>query len=491
MKTKRILIAVAVVAILGLCLSRNRTGDAKPALVPAVSEGSLAELPEAVTEKWEPIASLHMDSDGLPLRSGAVSPNGRYLAVSNELAGGLIATTVYDLSTGKNLARIRGRRDSVGAKSDPAYIPFRHGKELPVTFSPDSGKLAFLSSYSIVLWDIVGNKELRRIYLRKKDVKGGEDWRYSANGQEVYELQSLQFSPDGRRIFAAMSTSGRIFDVASGRQIRAFEHPTLERPNNEHIWDYERLTCLPDLSRIFYSTRNDRKRYDEPTRLFVRNTETGRDTERMFNFCEPRSGYLLIRGSHAALLTPQVSPDGQYFATEYAIDLPMVWDANTGSDVCAIPLAHRLTAMTMLAHANILVTVCDPAPKYPPDKRRPDLHAPLRSAPVVPKAIEATHALLEFWNLDELIWDKDRGGLFPRRIRACYLDASIGEVSSLVASPDGALLYVRSAENLVQGDSTLSIAAGYLFPLTDRPPKIPSNMLLDDSVVSKLEESHF
>lgn len=491
MKSKRIIIAVAVVAILCLFLFWSRSDATKPAFVPTVSEGCLADLPEMVTEKWEPIASFHMDSNGLPLRSGAVSASGRYLAVSNELAGGLIATTVYDLSTGKNLARIRGRCDSVNAQSDPACIPFRYGKELPVTFSPDSSKLAFLSSYSIVLWDLVGNKKLRRIYLRKKDVKGGENWRYSDNGQEVYELQSLQFSSDGRRIFAALSTSGRVYDAASGRQIRAFEHPSLERPNNEHLRDYERLLCLPDLSRIFYSTRDDRKRYDEPTRLFVRNTKTGRDTERMFNFCEPRSGYLRVRGSHVALLTPAVSSDGKCFATEYAIDLPMVWDANTGGDVCAIPLAHKLTALTMLKHANILVTACDPAPKYQPDKRWPDLYAPFRSAPVVPKAAEATHALLEFWNLDELIWDKDRGCQFPRRIRACYLDASIGEVSSLVASPDGALLYIRSAENLVQGDSTLSIAAGYLFPLTDQPPKIASKMSLDDSAVSKLEESRF
>jgi hypothetical protein len=128
----------------------------------------------------------------------------------------------------------------------------------------------------------------------------------------------------------------------------------------------------------------------------------------------------------------------------------------------------------------MLVTACDPHPVPPRDVRKtPSISqsTPMRT----PVAKTKTRAIIEFWDLDRLIWHKEKVNLFPRKVKTCYLEGE-NDIYFMTASHDGKLLYMRSAKPVKKNNSLLSIAHGLLFSL-----ELPAEIPLEEEAILSLE----
>ena len=133
------------------------------------------------------------------------------------------------------------------------------------------------------------------------------------------------------------------------------------------------------------------------------------------------------------------------------------------------------------------MTVCDPNPEIhfvQPSEQHIPHTTPLRK----PVAKTKTRAIIEFWDIDHLIWHKEKVNLFPRKIKTCYLEGD-DDIHYMIASPDGKMLYMRSGKKVVQAGSWPSIANGYIFALDpNNPPNLPAEIQLNEKAVINLSD---
>ena len=182
-----------------------------------------------------------------------------------------------------------------------------------------------------------------------------------------------------------------------------------------------------------------------------------------------------------------------FFSGHGEREILYVWDAITGSDVCTVPLSYKLTALTFLPGAHILVTASDPNPHFAHSHMLEETpHIPHRLPLRKPVAKEGTRAIIEFWDISDLIWHADKVNLFPRKTKTYYLEGADTDVHYMITSPDGKLLYMRVSKpdwgDIPSGEFP---ARGYIFSLdSDGTLNLPAEIRLDDSVnVSIMRES--
>ena len=421
MKKIILILVFVLLAVVILRLPFNNRGNTQESvkILTETREKTDDDLGPGMMEKWEPICTVYLDAYHpimlymVKHKSGAFSPDMKYFAMTNKTMNYDLVTNLFDLRTGENLLH------QLGKTATPSIVP--------VAFSPDSKLLAFAKENEFVIWNIEEKKIVTTVerYMEKNTC-------------------SLQFSNDRKYLYyvaesftntGASHEIGYIWDVETGKLIDVIEGNVDDRTN---------FSCYPDFSRAMVSQKWE-KRY------FIRDLETGVDLERMPNFNE---------NSHTS---KEFSNDMRYFANQSGREVRLsVWDAETGSDICTIPIVpDHLRAYTFLPDNKTFVTVVDPNPKNSQGYRRYDYIPKADPLPIPPIEGE-THAIIEFWDLDDLIWDKHQANIFPKRTRICYLEGET-TLCGLVASPDGKLLYANTDKNVKREGNSNDI--GYIFAI--------------------------
>jgi len=158
-----------------------------------------------------------------------------------------------------------------------------------VAFSPDSRKLAVGSSDVVKLWDVATGRELRTF-------KGSED--------------CVAFSPDGKKIVAALSgrRGAGMFDLTTGQQLMIFRHPVFS------------VAFSPDGKKLATGG------YDSMANLW--DAATGQEI-------------MTLPGHTKLIKTVAFSPDGQTLATG-SDDLTMkLWNVVTGRELKTFTEYHQ------------------------------------------------------------------------------------------------------------------------------------------------------
>jgi WD40 repeat protein len=211
-----------------------------------------------------------------------------------------------------------------------------------VAYSPDGRQLATSSQRSIRLWDTATGRQLFELPTDaiptlaysadgKRLISNEAGGKYhlwdTATGKLVvkigdapYSLTHLgvAFSPDGKRVAAAVGKEVRVYDAVTGRQVASL---------GPHESVIDQVTFSPDGKRI------SANRYDSPgpDTVYLWDADTGRPVARLTD--------------HQARVTLAWGPDGKLLATatQHPENLVRLWDAADGK------LLHR-----MPGHSNSL-----------------------------------------------------------------------------------------------------------------------------------------
>ena len=445
--------ALAFVVFL-VFFSTGTAGDLQPFTPLSIEDNKETDTsPEEITEMMVPVCKLFFDAYP-PCKdiSGAFSPDNRYFAVSNATGSFGVSTALFDLQTAKNLKHFQGSFFSNGIA--------------PVAFSPDSKKFAFLCGIYVVVWDILEDKEVCRIPL-------SNDPAVNYIQTKVY---SLRFSDDNKHLWGVVGNTGIIWNIeAQGAVVKTFSRDTSVQDPFRSLFH-----CYPDLSRALFSERETGKHW-------LCNLTTNKDLEWVSNSCVLDSwtirehlSKMVFSGDYRLFALNSISSSANK-------DHLIVWDAIMGTDICTIPVSYKWTAAVFLPGTHILVTACDTNPSiHIPFEQRDNEYPPLKLPMRKPIAKTETRAILEFWDIDNLIWYKEKVNLFPRKIKTAYLEGD-DDIQYMVASQDGKLLYMRSGKPALDSKHVLSLANGYIFSLDpDHKPDLPAEIQLDDGVIVNL-----
>jgi WD40 repeat protein len=135
----------------------------------------------------------------------AVAPDGkRFLAGGNDKV-----IHVFDMDTGKELAKLEGH-------DDKCYGVFSPDSKQILTYSPDK---------TLRLWDVEGGKLLYKLKGHTKACSG-------------------VFSPEGKQVLSyGADKTVRLWDAATGKQVRAFDGPTDEVTFASFLPDGEKIVA--------------------------------------------------------------------------------------------------------------------------------------------------------------------------------------------------------------------------------------------------------
>jgi len=237
--------------------------------------------------------------EGCHVRSVAISPDGRFLAV------GVSDQTirVYDLGTGRERALRLGPEGARGLEMQGVLVP-APGPAVPISpgvmrclaFSPDGSVLASGSSGTgdtgstlladVYLWDVANGKELLQFPAHQACVA------------------SLSFSPDGR----ALASTGpepmiRIWDVATGRE---------SFPQTGHRTWIRTLVVSPVDGTVFTGGQDGTIRHWDAA--------TGRELAPIGPFASP-------------IHTLAIAHDGKTLLVVGAFGAPVLWSTERGAEI--------------------------------------------------------------------------------------------------------------------------------------------------------------
>jgi RNA polymerase sigma factor (sigma-70 family) len=168
--------------------------------------------------RWELATGKEVQKRPLPegTANAVFSADGRVVAFSNANA-----VHVWDTATGKELRHVQVPEGPAGMLPD--YRPF-----LPLALSATGSILAVRSGdRNVHVYDVASGKELRQIADQPEPEFGGPS---SVLFNGAHESATLAFSPDGTVLATVCNVNQkwgnwaiRLWDVASGRQLRQFD----------------------------------------------------------------------------------------------------------------------------------------------------------------------------------------------------------------------------------------------------------------------------
>jgi hypothetical protein len=212
------------------------------------------------------------------------------------------------------------------------------GHETIVTsavFSPD-GKFILSGSgdQTVRLWNLETGQEVRCFRMKK-----GEP---DAHGGGVY---SVAFSPNGQQAVSGGMDTLRLWDVASGKQLRRFDTPTnfvlsvAFSPDGKHIAS---VSSADSFVRIWDANSGQQvmilKGHSGPAAAVVYSPDgknlasAGKNTIRIWNAANGKQVNCL-KGHEGAVTSLAYSPDGNYLVSGSQDKTARIWDLEAGKTV--------------------------------------------------------------------------------------------------------------------------------------------------------------
>ncbi|MGL6195911.1 MAG: hypothetical protein ACRC2T_13935 [Thermoguttaceae bacterium] len=173
----------------------------------------------------------------------------------------------------------------------------------------------------------------------------------------------------------------------------------------------------------------------------------------------------------------QSSKDNKFFAALYEIyhvrtNLLAISDMQTGKQICTIPSDYEWDSFAFMPDSSIFVTVLNPKKLKKYDYIElyeiSSFHSPEKTV-----YDDDVKVVFEFWDLNDIYWDKHQVNMFPRKIGS-FIAKDISSVKNITFSPDGKLLFATSETEYVDAGSLAQIAAGYIFSVGEKTAEIAS-----------------
>lgn len=230
--------------------------------------------------------------------------------------GARAALATGDMDTALALAVAANQLDSPPPEAqavlaDAAYAPgtVRVFDETPtwMEFSPDGRSIlaSYDSDAGVVLWDAATGSKIHEML-----------------DHAPFGVLSARFSPDGH---TAVSTSWNLdtflWDLDTGRLIRRFERPTVDRAADELFWG---LTFSPDGQTVFAPFQDHVIAWDVHTGHII----------------QTFPGAKALEGDGSIAIGIDVSPDGSRVITGSTKGTWILWDAATGEPIHANSSEH-------------------------------------------------------------------------------------------------------------------------------------------------------
>ncbi len=273
--------------------------------------------------------------------------------------------------------------------------------EFPPQFTPDGSKILVVSFDSVKLYDAISGN----IFLKFE--------RAGRTHLTPLPIQTIKFSPDGKKIFIG-SGLGEIWDAVNGKRLCS-------------------LNCFDYFNFSQFSLDGNKL-----LTTFTNNTNTD-DTAKIW---DARSGKLLIKlaGHTDEINSAEFSPDGNRVVTSSWDHSAIIWDANSGNKITQLKgHTSAATSVDFCENGNIVVANSGIATTWNALKLIPTAfcHIPVSPNGTYVKVEKNGKKLLSYGLLDSTvrIWDTESKKLLCIR-------AKTGNIVSAQLSPDGTRVFI-------------------------------------------------
>ncbi len=345
-----------------------------------------------------------------------LSPDGKQVAAATESQDGHIDT--WDIASGKKTAS------------------FGKGYYALVRLSPDGKRLAAFETAkawlaTIELWDVASQRRLL-------------SWK----AHERQQVMSLFFSPDSRQLFTSAGDGKvRIWDAATGRQLREFTHLGGGSPLLSPFHQNEALSPDGKLLALVESDVKSSLRIGDDewkARISLHDTTTCEQVRLLtcsFHAIQPA-----VKPAFSALT---FTPDGKKLLTGGPGDFIRVWDVATGEELQRWPLElGRPWSLTLSRDGKTLAVVMNQGyaiQLLDMASGKPSLSHAGHLAQVYLSALtpEGRTAITVSGDSNLLVWD-----VATSRVRH-VLEGHDGAISALQLARDGRTLYTIGRDKTV------------------------------------------
>lgn len=338
-----------------------------PALAFSPDGDTLAvSVPGGVTHLWDIESGLerfHDPQPRAPVKSASVSPDGNVVVTATDDG----AVRLWDLRTGIEAVLV--------GEADPWLER--------VVFAPQGNLFAAQSRTRLKIWERMQTIPAVRPHTRiDVNLATSKGFRFS--------LQGIQFSPDGKQVWAFGQDGGRAWAVDSGKQQSSWKRGAPEAD--------ERAAVSPDLSTL--AVRNHKSANDKSVQLELRDARTGKIKQTIEH---PLSlGFIYaVSFSPTARLLACVTPHNL-----------RVYDITAGNELFTLPIPGggiyrtkvafsrdgRLLAFTTVNGQLVLVEVASGGRVI----GLQELHNPITSVDFSP---DGRHLVTGHKNTTSLVWD--------------------------------------------------------------------------------------
>lgn len=302
----------------------------------------------AVHERQLEIAVLSAGADEIEKQYRGLAANVK-LGQSQAAAGDAKAADATRAAIRVSHEKIRGRTqvDSVTAVSQVGHA----NSPGAVTFSADSRLFATGGDDGAVVWDVASGSEIRRFPGGGQAVAFSPDGRWLAvanhthvavwevgSGRELYRIvgheksiRAVAFSPNGKYVATASDdNTARIWDAATGAQLRAFSEP-----------DAVTHVAFPSNERIVTANRDG--------------------NARIWDAAESKLVHRLV-GHKGGLVSVAASSNGTRVLTGGSDGTYRVWDADTGKELGKETFRDSINGLVTVAwsaNAKWIAAACD------------------------------------------------------------------------------------------------------------------------------------
>lgn len=382
-------------------------------------EGCDAYLAPVITEAWRPVFKLHFEKHREINQSGTFSADGRLLAVTvRTRTYSTTMTFVYDLVEKKNIAWI----------VNPSRLPSI--RVIPVALSTDNKYVVFCDVNDLIAWNLQENEEERRFAFPKTTA-----------------ITFIEFLDDNTKIRAHLKNDFQEHHYSGGSAA------TKKNDEIQFLWDFQTGKSIE----IPGQPKNPVAKSPVSTsRLCPRTNAVSDDRQiQVKKIGIPQDVKRLEFLDHRAEVT-----------VGFPLEFRRKSDSFTGNYDSHIGnfslFAGNIHEFLFLPESHVLLTSIDPENPIRNTNPRSAVWVPTFNTHVVPKTEKPSHALVEFWDCDHLIWDMYQANMFPKKIRSVYFE---GEEFLFSGVPDSQGKHIFFQAGKRKDQHSQENLHGYIFSL--------------------------